>query len=126
MTDYRNINRQVMTDTKRQYESVQELKEAVKNSIRHQYMVTQEENIDQPIVENSQTFHVCSGKRSFEAAKAYKGKKTAVLNFANNHAIGGAPFSAGAQEESLLQVFYPAALPGSHARTFLQQTYPPV
>lgn len=101
MTDYRNINRQVMTDTKRQYESVGELKEAVKNSIRHQYMVTQEENIDQPAVENSQTIHVCSGKRSFEAAKAYKGKKTAVLNFANNHAIGGAPFSAGAQEESL-------------------------
>lgn len=101
MTDYRNINRQVMTDTKRQYESVEELKEAVKNSIRHQYMVTQEENIDHPIVRDSKTIHVCSGKRSFEAAKAYKGKKTAVLNFANNHAIGGAPFSAGAQEESL-------------------------
>lgn len=101
MTDYRNINRQVMTDTKRQYESIEELKEAVLNSIRHQYMVTQEENIDQPVVENSQTIHVCSGKRSFEAVRAYKGKKTAVLNFANNHAIGGAPFSAGAQEESL-------------------------
>lgn len=101
MTDYRTINRQVMTDTKRQYESIEALKEAINNSIRHQYMVTQEENIDQPIVEHSKTLHVCSGKRSFEAAKAYKGKKTAVLNFANNHAIGGAPFSAGAQEESL-------------------------
>lgn len=99
--DYNKINRQVMTDTKRQYESVEALKEAVNNSIRHQYMVTQDENIDQPIVEHSKTIHVCSGKRSFEAAKAYKGKKTAVLNFANNHAIGGAPFSAGAQEESL-------------------------
>jgi uncharacterized protein (TIGR02452 family) len=42
-----------------------------------------------------------SGKRSFEAAKGYSGKKVAVLNFANNHSIGGAPFSAGAQEESL-------------------------
>ena len=101
MTDYRTINRQVMTDTKRQYESIEALKEAINNSIRHQYMVTQEENIDHPIVEHSKTLHVCSGKRSFEAAKAYKGKKTAVLNFANNHAIGGAPFSAGAQEESL-------------------------
>lgn len=101
MTDYRTINRQVMTDTKRQYESVEELKEAVKNSIRHQFMVTQEENIDHPIVRDSKTIHVCSGKRSFEAAKAYRGKKIAVLNFANNHAIGGAPFSAGAQEESL-------------------------
>ena len=75
--NYGKINYEVMTDTKKQYESVAELKEAVKSSIEHQYMVAQEENIDQPIVENSQTKHVCSGKRSFEAAKAYKGKKTA-------------------------------------------------
>lgn len=99
--DYRKINREVMTDTKQQYESVEELKEAVKYSIEHQYMVAQEERIDMPASKNSQTRYVCSGKRSFEAAKAYRGKKTAVLNYANNHAIGGAPFSAGAQEESL-------------------------
>ena len=36
-----------------------------------------------------------------EDGKAYRGRKVAVLNFANNHSIGGAPFSAGAQEESL-------------------------
>lgn len=99
--NYHKINYEVMTDTKKQYESVAELKEAVKNSIERQFMVAQEDNIDQPVVENSQTQYVCSGKRSFEAAKAYKGKKTAVLNFANNHSIGGAPFVAGAQEESL-------------------------
>ena len=101
MWNYGKINYEAMTDTKKQYESVAELKEAVKSSIERQYMVAQEDNIDQPIVENSQTKYVCSGKRSFEAAKAYKGKKTAVLNFANNHSIGGAPFHAGAQEESL-------------------------
>lgn len=99
--NYHKINYEVMTDTKKQYESVAELKEAVKNSIERQFMVAQEEDIDQPTVENSKTQYVCSGKRSFEAAKAYKGKKTAVLNFANNHSIGGAPFVAGAQEESL-------------------------
>lgn len=99
--NYHQINYEVMTDTKKQYESVAELKEAVKSSIERQFMVAQEDNIDQPAVENSQTIYVCSGKRSFEAAKAYIGKKTAVLNFANNHSIGGAPFSAGAQEESL-------------------------
>ena len=99
--NYYQINYEVMTDTKKQYESVAELKEAVKSSIERQYMVAQEENIDQPAVENSQTKYICSGKRSFEAAKAYRGKKTAVLNFANSHSIGGAPFSAGAQEESL-------------------------
>ena len=101
MWDYRRINNEVMTDTKKQYESVEELKEAVRNSIKRQFMVAQEENIDQPPVEKSKTRYVCSAKRSFEAAKAYKGKKTAVLNFANNHSVGGAPFSAGAQEESL-------------------------
>ena len=101
MTNYKKINYEVMTDTKKQYESVAALKDAVKSSIERQYMVAQEENIDQPTDENSQTKYVCSGKRSFEAAKAYNGKKTAVLNFANNHSIGGAPFSAGAQEESL-------------------------
>lgn len=99
--NYEMINHDVMTDTKKQYESVDELKEAVKSSIEQQYMVAQEENIDQPQVEKSETRYVCSGKRSFEAAKAYKGKKTAVLNFANNHSIGGSPFTAGAQEESL-------------------------
>ena len=99
--DYRKINYEVMTDTKKKYESVEELKEAVNSSIERQYMVAQEDNIEQPIVENSQTKYVCSGKRSFEAAKAYKGKKTAVLNFANCHSIGGSPFYSGAQEESL-------------------------
>jgi uncharacterized protein (TIGR02452 family) len=90
-----------MTDTKLQYETIPELKEAVKNSIELQFMVAQEENIDQPVADSHQTKYVCSGKRSFEAAKDYKGKKIAVLNFANNHSIGGSPFSAGAQEESL-------------------------
>lgn len=101
MTNYRKINFDVMTDTKKQCESVPELMDAVKYSIEHQFIVTQEEDIDQPKVQDSQTKYICSGKRSFEAAKAYKGKKTAVLNFANNHAVGGAPFHAGAQEESL-------------------------
>ena len=101
--NYHQINYEVMTDTKKQYESVAELKEAVKSSIERQFMVAEEDNIDQPVVENSQTIYVCSGKRSFEAAQTYIGKKTAVLNFANNHSIGGAPFSAGAQEESLCQ-----------------------
>ena len=99
--DYRKINKEVMTDTKQQYETMPALRSAIAYSIAHQFMVEQEDNIDQPVVKNGQTQYITSGKRSFEAAKAYKGKKTAVLNFANNHAIGGAPFSAGAQEESL-------------------------
>ena len=101
MWDYRKINYEVMTDTKFQYETVPKLKETVKSSIEHQYMVAHETTIDLPELEKTPTKYLCSAKRSFEAAKAYKGKKTSVLNFANSHAIGGRPFSAGAQEESL-------------------------
>ncbi|MBO4820006.1 MAG: TIGR02452 family protein [Prevotella sp.] len=99
--NYRKINYDVMIDTKRCYESMPELKEAVEDSIARQFMVAEEECIDQPIAEKTSTRYIVSGKRSFEAAKGYAGKKTAVLNYANNHFIGGAPFSAGAQEESL-------------------------
>lgn len=101
MNSYRNINYNVMLDTQRQYETVPELVAAVQTSISRQYMVAQEDVVEVAPVENSNTRYVVSGKRSFEAAKGYSGKKVAVLNFANNHIIGGAPFSAGAQEESL-------------------------
>ena len=101
MNSYRNINRNVMLDTQYHYETVPELVTAVENSISRQYMVAQEDVVDVTPAENSSTKYVMSGKRSFEAAKGYHSKKVAVLNFANNHSIGGAPFSAGAQEESL-------------------------
>ena len=91
------INNEVMTDTVLQYQSNPVLIEAVRSSIERQYMVAEEDSIDLPKAEAS----IVSGKRSFEAAKCYPGKKVAVLNFANNHSIGGSPFSAGAQEESL-------------------------
>lgn len=99
--NYKKINYEVMTDTKKQYTENDELKEAVKHSISQQYMVAHEEDIIQSALVDRKTNYITSGKRSFEAAKAYKGKKVAVLNFANNHSIGGAPFVAGAQEESL-------------------------
>ena len=90
-----------MFDTKHCYETMLELIEAVEESIANQFMVTEEDNIDQPIPYEINTKYIVSGKRSFEAAKTYSNKKVAVLNYANNHSIGGAPFSAGAQEESL-------------------------
>jgi len=99
--NYRRINYEVMIDTKSCYESIPELQQAVNKSVEEQFVVYEEDNIDQPLPENVHTKYIVSGKRSLEAAKAYCGKKVAVLNFANNHAIGGAPFSAGAQEESI-------------------------
>ena len=90
-----------MTDTMQKCQTLPELQEAIRGSISRQFMIAHEQDISQPEVAESHTSYVCSGKRRFEAAQAYKGQKTAVLNFANNHAIGGAPYSAGAQEESL-------------------------
>ena len=90
-----------MSDTVHCYKTIPELINAVENSISKQFMVAEEDNIDQPLPDTVNTKYIVSGKRSFEAAKDYYGKKVAVLNFANNHSIGGAPFSAGAQEESL-------------------------
>ena len=101
MVNYRQINYEVMTDTMRQYETIPELQEAVYHSVHSQFMISHEEDIHQQPTSEHNTNIVISGKRSFEAAKDYKWKKVAVLNFANNHSIGGAPFSAGAQEESL-------------------------
>ena len=101
MKSYREINREVMTDTMLCCQTMPVLMEAVKHSIANQYMVAEEDNIDQPVAHAVHTKYVVSGKRSFEAAKGYSGKKVAVLNYANNYSIGGAPFSAGAQEESL-------------------------
>jgi uncharacterized protein (TIGR02452 family) len=99
--NYRKINFEVMTDTKQKYETLPELKMAVDYSMAHQYMVAHEENIAYLRVTENNTIYKVTDHRSFEAARQYKGKKVAVLNFANNHSIGGAPFYAGAQEESL-------------------------
>lgn len=98
--NYHAINRRVMIDTKYHYETNPILFDAVKHSIQNQKMVSENDIVNVPDT-NGDTTYIVSGKRSFEAAANYNGKKTAVLSFANNHSIGGAPFSAGAQEESL-------------------------
>lgn len=99
--NYRQINYEVMSDTEHCYKTMPELISAVEKSIANQYMIAEEDNIDQPLSDTKNTRYIVSGKRSFEAAKDYEGKKVAVLNYANNLSIGGAPFFAGAQEESL-------------------------
>ena len=98
--DFKAINKRIMLDTKQCYETDPDLIAAVQHSIQNQKMIAEEDTVHVPSM-NGTTKYVVSGKRSFEAAKDYIGKKTAVLSFANNHDIGGAPFSAGAQEESL-------------------------
>lgn len=92
---YREINFEVMSDTQRRYETFPELMRAVEWSIENQYMVAEEENIVLPETVTIGTRYIVSGKRSFEAAKEYSGKKVAVLNYANNVSIGGAPCFIG-------------------------------
>lgn len=90
-----------MIDTVRRIRENADLTAAVKNSVQFQYMVAEEDTVELPAMAPAATNYLVSGKRSFEAARGYIGKKTAVLNYANSHSVGGAPFSAGAQEESL-------------------------
>ena len=99
--NYRQINYEVMSDTVNCCDTIPELTKAIEHSIANQFLVEEEDNIDQPLSDKKKSKYIVSGKRSFEAAKEYTGRKVAVLNYANNHSIGGAPFSAGAQEESL-------------------------
>ena len=76
---YREINYEVMSDTQRRYETNPELIRAVEWSIENQYMVAEEENIVLPATDTVCTRYIVSGKRSFEAASEYSGKKVAVL-----------------------------------------------
>lgn len=100
-TDRRQINRSVMQDTVQQYENLTSLRNAIDVSLTCQYMVSEDEVIDVERVEHSHNTYLCTPHRTLEAAKNYAGKRVAVLNFANNHSVGGAPFYAGAQEESM-------------------------
>lgn len=101
MASYAQINRKVMMDTVHQCQTNPELQDAIWHSIKNQQIVKHGYDLEYVNIQEHKTQFVISGKRTFEAAKAYRGRKVAVLNFANNHSIGGAPFSAGAQEESL-------------------------
>lgn len=101
MPNYREINHEVMLDTVHQYTNTPELQEAIRHSVNRQVMVAHESSLAFCGSGQCTPRILISAKRTFEAAKSYRGRKVAVLNFANNHRIGGAPFAAGAQEESL-------------------------
>ena len=102
---FRALNKFVMNHTQRLCKEVPELYKAINASIANQYIVFDNGNEDlNKGSDGPSTNIIVSRKRSFEAASAYKGKKVAVLNFANNHSVGGSPWSAGAQEECLCRI----------------------
>lgn len=86
--NYKEINYEVMSDTAQHCSTHAELMDAIAHSVANQYMVAEEECLDRMTTDVSSTRYIVSGKRSFEAARDYKDKKVAVLNYANNLSIG--------------------------------------
>lgn len=114
--NYRQQNFESMTETIEMCKKNPTINAYVRNEKKNQSLIIgepkeslikSEPNPDQEII--------ISNKRTFEAAKPYalnKDLKVAVLNFANAHTPGGAPFYAGAQEEVLCRcsTLYPCIL----------------
>lgn len=101
MNNYSEINYRVMKNTEVLYESLPELKDSIKHSISKQKIYWENDQIPPQEKKSYQTKIIISSKTTLEAAKEYAGQRLAILNFANNHSVGGSPFSAGAQEESI-------------------------
>ncbi|MCR4874462.1 MAG: TIGR02452 family protein [Clostridia bacterium] len=98
--NYRALNKYVMDHTIKMCSEDAEIKQSIADSISNQKIVYSDDEL--AVEKDGPTKRIIvSKKRSFEAAESYIGKHIAVLNFANNHSIGGSPWSAGAQEESL-------------------------
>ena len=79
--NFQKLNFEVMSDTQKCYETIPSLIDSVKESIKKQFMVEETEVVRVPASNQITTEYVVSGKRSFEAAKAYAGKRVAVLNY---------------------------------------------
>ncbi len=102
MGRYENV--EVFKDTEKLVKTNARLKAAVRNSTDKQKLILEDDKI---IVPNLNRYTedakvVVSRKRTYEAASAYKGMKTAVHNFASaSNPGGGVERGANAQEECL-------------------------
>lgn len=97
---YWTVNREVMNDTMEHCNKNRKLFDAIDNTIMKSKIYYENDDLDiKP--KSWKTEIIISNKRSFEAASQYKGKKVAVLDFANSHSPWWAPFHSWAQEESL-------------------------
>lgn len=97
-------NIEVFRDTVRLCETHERLKASVLKSTLSQKLIREADVIPVPTIcpNDSPPRIVVSEKRTFEAARAYRGMRTAVLNFANPwEPGGGVERGADAQEECL-------------------------
>ena len=103
--DYRQTNKSVMDNTQDLCSNHEFLKKSIEDSIRREYIVLQEEQVELPAMASNEDMKIIVSKeRTYEAAEKYKGKKVCCLDFANNHSVGGSPWYAGAQEESMCRI----------------------
>ena len=105
------LNNQIMKDTEELCNTHPVLIDAIKYTVNNTEIIYDEAFIwCTPNPWNTKI--IISDKRSFEAAKQYKWKKIAVLDFANNHSPWWAPHRAGAQEECLCRcsTLYPCLI----------------